>query len=181
MKPFFLRFFFFSTLTALQISLANTVFSFFPVFPPLLLSAIVSRALQRGFASSWVWAIVAGVFLDAVSFGRIGFSSAQFICATAIFGFAAKRFLFGFDIGRLIFFGMAVFAFSLVFGIFEKEIFSGSFWFFSDFFFLFSIFSWSKFSWSLGVSVFTFVILFRITEVFDRYVDLFDRLNFGKR
>ncbi len=183
MKPVLFRSFFLFGAAIVQFSLANTLFVAWPVSVPILLSVVVSFTLLKGFSFSWKWAIVGGIFFDAITLGRIGGASLELVLAAAIFSIVERQFFFEYRLKRILFFGGAVWFFDGVLRVVEVSFLTSFFgrenaFFFSSFF---SDFHWGVFFWTLVVSVLTFWFLFRLTAMFERYIELFERIPFNRK
>lgn len=183
MKPIFFRSLFLLCAVIIQVSLADMFFPSLPFSIPILLSIMVSFTILKGFAFSWVWAVVGGIFIDAILLGRIGASSLELVCAAAAFSLTAKELIFRYRFERVLLFGVAVWFFEVVFR--AVELFLLSLRVESPFVFSFSLLfaqaHWSVVFWSCGLSIIFFALIFPLTLAFERYIDLFERTNIGRR
>jgi len=183
MKPIFFRGVFLLCAVIIQVSLANMFFPSLPFSVPILLSGVGSLTILKGFAFSWAWAVVGGIFIDAISLGRIGGSSLELVCAAAVFSLTAKELLFRYRLSRILLFGVAVWFFEVA--LRSVELFLLPFRIGSAFVFSFSLLfasvHWSMVFWSCGFSIIFFALIFPITLAFERYINLFERTNVGRR
>lgn len=175
MKPTFFRIVFFLFLSVVQVSFSNILFASLSFPPPIVLGAVVSLSLLKGFSFSWRWAVFGGILFDSMLFSRIGVSSFEFVLASAVFGMLAREFFVGYRMGRAIFFGIGMWFFEFLWRIifmFQSSVHSESF---------FSTVFGENFSRGLFgsflVSVLVFFILFRLTSFFERFLEIFDRFR----
>lgn len=179
MKPILFRSLFLISVAIADVSFFTALFPQFP--PPIFLSVIVSLTLLKGFAFSWKWAVVGGVFLDSIVFSRIGGASFELVLASAAFGLMARQLVFGYRVEQLLLFGIGVWAFaffSQMVGVLSLSLFARDA---SAFLLYVSGMRWSVILWSILFSSTLFVAVFRFTMIFERYLDLFERTNVGRR
>jgi hypothetical protein len=180
MKPVFLRSAFLLCSALLQVSLANILFSSWLLSLPILFSIIVSLTLLKGFTFSWKWAVLGGIFLDALALEQIGITSLELVLAAALLGFTAKELLFGYRVEKILFFGSIVWIFGVVMHVIETTLpalFSEKAFLFS---FLLMPLSWTGIFWSFLVSIAIFSFAFPLTAIFERYLELFERTRVGR-
>ena len=181
MKPILFRaaFLFFGAL--IQVSFSNTVFISPIVPPPILLAMVVSITLFRGFSFSWVWVILAGFFLDAITLGRLGHASVEFVLLAALLSFTAKEVIFEYHAGRILFLGGLFWIFEGAFRLIEIFLFSLMSEDALSFSAFFSGVHWSTLPISLIVAMGVCALILPITFSFERYLDLFERTKVGRR
>jgi hypothetical protein len=179
MKPILFRSAFLVSATIADVSFFTVLFPQFP--PPIFLSVIVSLTLLKGFAFSWKWAVVGGVFLDSIVFSRIGGASFELALASAVFGLMARQFLFGYRMERLFLFGIGVWVFEFFARMTDVLFLSFRARDVSMFLSYVSDMNWSAIPWSMLFSLLLFVAMFHLTMIFERYLDLFERTNVGRR
>lgn len=180
MKLVVIRMLFLLAVAVLQVSYAEMLFSDFRFPLPILLSVVISLTLLRGFTFSWVWAVVAGMMLDALTQERLGISSFEFVAGAALFSVTARELLFRSHVGLLVLFGFGVWLFSLVFGVLRGGLVAGSLlvnkgslmWLLPQ--------SLMASIWSLVFSIGIFMVAFAFTRAFERYIEFFERTKVGR-
>ncbi len=65
------------------------------VAPDVVLILVIIWSSRKSFESFWIWAIIAGFILDAVSLERIGTSAISFLLISFGINFLSKRFFLG--------------------------------------------------------------------------------------
>ena len=180
MKPILLRSAFLFVGALIQVSLSNTIFISPIVPPPILLAVVVSITLFRGFSFSWGWVILAGLFFDAITLGRLGHASAEFVLLAALLSLSAKEVVFEYHAGRILFLGGLIWMFEGMFRLAEVFLFSFTSKSSVSFSALFSGASWSALPLSLIVSIGVCALVLPLTFSFERYLDLFERTRVGR-
>ena len=77
-----------------EVSLAPNLF-FGRVGADIVLILVIIWSSRKSFESFWIWAIIAGSVLDAVSLGRIGLNAILFLIVSFGINFLSKRFFVG--------------------------------------------------------------------------------------
>lgn len=179
MKPLLLRVAFLFLFSLLQFSLLPAAFPSLVIVPPVFLSISVAWALFRGFSVMWPWVVVAGFLSDAVTSQPIGVMIIGMLMVLAGFSLVSKRFLYGHPFERIFIFGTAVWFcdifFHLVALFLSRPVFSE---FFSS---SLAHFSFSSLFASWILSLVLFGLTLRSVEVFERYMELFERPSIGRR
>ncbi len=178
MKPFFFRILFFFVLALIQVSVVNNENTLF-VFP-LVFSAVATLAIIRGFERSWLWAVICGVFIDALLFHRVGMHSGIFVVVVAFFSFLSRHWIYGHEKENTVFFGGLMWMYIWIVRYIEQLIVTGNFEFFSYIFRMFSGNILLVFA-SFLVSIVVFAVIFLITSSFERYVSFFERSIVGRQ
>lgn len=179
MKPFVFRITFIFSFLLLQFSFLPAAFPSISFLPPVLLSLSVSWALLRGFSAMWPWAIVVGLLSDAVVFRTMGITALWMLVTLAGFSLVSKRFLYGHPFERIFIFGTATWVCGVCFHLFE--LFASQQQMTSGFFASVSVlFSFSSLFISWGVSLVFFGLILRVTQAFERYMELFERPSLGR-
>lgn len=181
MKPAIFRAAFLLLGALIQVSLSNVMFLSPIVSPPILLAMVVSITLFHGFSFSWRWAVVAGLFVDALALGRLGHASIEFVLFAAILSLTSKEILFEYHAGRIFFLGGLIWIFEGVFRFLEvfmisllsKESISP--------FIFFSTVSWVSIPVSILVSLIVCSVVLPLTFSFERYLDLFEQTKISRR
>ncbi len=65
------------------------------VAPDMVLILVIIWSSRKSFESFWLWAIGAGLILDAVTLERIGISAISFLLISFAINFLSKRFFIG--------------------------------------------------------------------------------------
>lgn len=180
MKLIVIRILFLLAVAVIQVSYAEVLFSVFRFPLPILLSAVVSLTLLRGFTFSWAWAVTAGIILDALTQERPGISSFEFVAGAALFSVTARELLFRSHWGLMVLFGLAVWLFSIAFGILKGSILAGSLLVNGGSLTQLLPQSLALSAWSLVLSVGIFVAVFALTRAFEHYIEFFERTNVGR-
>ena len=175
MKSIFFRSAFLFLGAILQTALSFASFSF-----PILLAMTVSITLARGFLFSWRWAVLAGVFFDSISLGRLGHSSMELVLLAAFLSLTSKELLFEYRIGRIAFLGGLVWIFDEMLRVTETawNIFSSGIGF--SFREVFNAVPWASLPLSLAVSLAVCAVVVPITFSFERYLELFESAKIGR-
>jgi len=77
-----------------EVSLAPNLF-LGRLVPDIVLVLVIIWSSRKSFESFWIWAIIAGLVLDAVSLERIGLNAALFLLISFGINFLSKRFFVG--------------------------------------------------------------------------------------
>lgn len=180
MKPNVLRGIVFLCAATIQGAFVNVLFSSWSFSVPIVLSMVVALTILKGFAFSWIWALIGGMFLDALALGRIGGTSIELLLAAATFSVTAKQFHFGYRTERIFLFGGAVWFFALILRLSESFLFSLSGKAGTTSSLFPPYFSWEMLLGSFIISVLLFGVIFSLLVAFERYVELFERTRVGR-
>lgn len=181
MKPALFRAAFLFAGALVQVSLSNTIFLSQVASPPILLALVVSITLFRGFSDSWRWAILAGFFLDALTLGRLGHASIEFVLFAAILSLTSKEILFEYHAGRILLLGALMWLFEGAYRLIEVLAFPLVFDQAVSLLAFFSGVHWTEIPISLLISIGVCALVLPITFSFERYLDLFERAKIGRR